>query len=191
MIDVKIILKYCEKLYQIVKYRLEKNAKNMLFCEERCLLTVFTIWRPAMKMKFAERLKELRKENGYTQVMLAEALGLSKGTVAMWETGKRTPDYEIINTMSDMFDRRIDYILGYSDDPTSPKLTQEEIEELGKWEIQSEQIDVIRQFLRLDAYGRMNVKTLIQREFLRCLEQGTDQDISNIKIGIKVISKEV
>ena len=84
-----------------------------------------------------------------------------------------------------MFDRRIDYILGYSDDPTSPKLTQEQIEELGKWEIQSEQIDVIRQFLRLDAYGRMNVKTLIQREFLRCLEQGTDQDISNIKIGIK------
>ena len=81
-----------------------------------------------MKMKFAERLKELRKENGYTQVMLAEALGLSKGTVAMWETGKRTPDYEIINIMSDMFDRRIDYILGYSDDPTSPKLTQEEIE---------------------------------------------------------------
>ena len=65
--------------------------------------------------------------------------------------------------------------------------TQEEIEELGKWEIQSEQIDVIRQFLRLDAYGRMNVKTLIQREFLRCLEQGTDQDISNIKIGIKTL----
>ena len=95
-----------------------------------------------------------------------------------------------INTMSDMFDRRIDYILGYSDDPTSPKLTQEQIEELGKWEIQSEQIDVIRQFLRLDAYGRMNVKTLIQREFLRCLEQGTDQDISNIKIGIKTISED-
>lgn len=54
-----------------------------------------------MKMKFAERLKELRKENGYTQVMLAEALGLSKGTVAMWETGKRTPDYEIINIIYD------------------------------------------------------------------------------------------
>ena len=85
-----------------------------------------------MKMKFAERLKELRKENGYTQVMLAEALGLSKGTVAMWETGKRTPDYEIINTMSDMFDRRIDYILGYSDDPTSPKLNRSRSLENGK-----------------------------------------------------------
>lgn len=142
-----------------------------------------------MKMIFAERLKELRKENGYTQVKLAEALGLSKGTVAMWETGKRTPDYEVINKMSGMLDRRIDYILGYSNDPTSPELfSKEQIEELGKWEIQSEKIDVIRQFLRLDAYGRMNVKTLIQREFLRCLEQGTDQDISNIKIGIKTVS---
>ena len=56
------------------------------------LLTVFAVRRSDMKMKFAERLKELRKENGYTQVKLAEALGLSKGTVAMWETGKRTPD---------------------------------------------------------------------------------------------------
>lgn len=141
-------------------------------------------------MRFAERLKELRKEHGFTQVTLAEALGLSKGTVAMWETGKRTPDYEIIHTLSDLFDRRIDYILGYSDDPSSPKLSKDDLDELEKWEIQSEQIDVIRQFLRLDAYGRMNVKTLIQRESLRCLEQGTEQDISHIKIGIKTLSDD-
>ena len=49
----------------------------------RYLLTVFTVRRSDMKMKFAERLKELRKENGYTQVMLAETLGQSKETVAM------------------------------------------------------------------------------------------------------------
>lgn len=48
----------------------------------------------------------------------------------------------------------------------------------------------VRQFLRLDAYGRMTVKTLIQRESLRCLEQGTEQDISNIKIGIKTVSDD-
>ena len=32
------------------------------------------------------RLKKVRKERGYTQVSLAEALGGSKGSVAMWET---------------------------------------------------------------------------------------------------------
>ena len=136
-------------------------------------------------MSFAERLKELRKANGYTQITLAAALGLSKGTVAMWETGKRTPDYEIINTMSEMFDRRIDYILGYSDDDSSPKLTERQIEQLGEWEIQNEQIDIFRQFLRLDAYGQACVNALIQREAVRCQDQGTVQDISNIKVGIR------
>lgn len=37
---------------------------------------------------FGARLKELRKKNGYTQVTLAGKLGVSKGTVAMWEVGK-------------------------------------------------------------------------------------------------------
>ncbi len=141
-------------------------------------------------MSFAERLKELRKANGYTQITLAAALGLSKGTVAMWETGKRTPDYRIINTMSEMFDRRIDYILGYSDDESSPKLTERQIELLGEWEIQNEQIDTFRQFLRLDAYGQACVSALIQREAVRCQDQGTVQDISNIKVGIQNIERK-
>ena len=126
-------------------------------------------------MSFAERLKKLRKANGYTQVSLAAALGVSKGTVAMWETGKRTPDYEIIKMISDMFDRRMDYVLGYSDDDSSIKLTVE-------------QIDIFRQFLRLDVYGQASVSGLIQREAVRCRDQGTEQDISNIKIGIRTIS---
>lgn len=44
-------------------------------------------------MNYADRIKELRKTHGYTQITLAEALGVSKGTVAMWETGKRAPGY--------------------------------------------------------------------------------------------------
>ena len=37
---------------------------------------------------FPERLKQLRKEKGLMQVTLAKTLGISKGTVAMWETGE-------------------------------------------------------------------------------------------------------
>ena len=42
---------------------------------------------------FPERLKDLRKEKGMTQIELATALGVSSGTVAMWETGKRKPSF--------------------------------------------------------------------------------------------------
>ena len=45
---------------------------------------------------FAERLKQLRKEKGMTQIGLAEELGVSKGTVAMWETGRRRPQFETL-----------------------------------------------------------------------------------------------
>jgi len=138
------------------------------------------------EMTFANRLKQLRKENGYTQVTLATALGLSKGTVAMWETGKRTPDYEVVNQLADIFDRRIDYILGYSDDATSPKLL-EEVEQSGDWETQSELIDIFRQYIRLDAYGKMNVNALINRETTRCQDQNTEESASGIIIGTKFL----
>lgn len=138
---------------------------------------------------FAERLKELRKQNGYTQVALAEALGVSKGTVAMWETGKRKPDFEMLNELSDLFDRRMDYILGYSDDTSSPKMTDEDIEQLGRWEVESIFYDVFRMYLSLDSFGKSAVESLIKAERLRCHEQGTLEDISSIKLGIQLPKK--
>jgi len=140
----------------------------------------------SMNNSFAERLKKLRKNKGYTQVTLAEELGVSKGTVAMWETGKRTPDYEIINIMSELFDRRIDYILGFSDDDVSLKLSKERVEDSGKWEVRCDLADFISQYLRLDAYGRMNVDALIHRETIRCREQRTERDIETVEVGIRM-----
>ena len=124
-------------------------------------------------MDYAARIKELIKANGYTQITLAKALSVSKGTVAMWETGKRAPGYEIINQLADMFDRRIDYILGYSDDATSPKLSEEEIDQLGQWEIDDQMQEAINMFMALDSYGRNTVEQLIRNEYYRCREQAT------------------
>ena len=61
------------------------------------------------------RLKKARKEHGYTQVSLAEALGVSKGSVAMWETGKREPKLEIMGHLSRTLNKSVDYLLGLSE----------------------------------------------------------------------------
>ncbi len=135
-------------------------------------------------MNYADRIKELRKENGFTQLTLSKALGVSKGTVAMWETAKRTPDYEPLHTMSKMFDRSMDYILGYSDDDTPPRIAEEHAKGNKNWVIQGPEIDIFRQYLRLDTYGKMSVNALIAREAIRCQEQGTEQDISDITVGL-------
>jgi transcriptional regulator with XRE-family HTH domain len=135
---------------------------------------------------FDERLKLLRKKNGYTQVSLAEKLGVSKGTVAMWETGKRTPDFETLCTLSDLFDVRIDYILGHSDDDSSPRLSNTDIDQLGKWENQSIYTDIIKMYLSLDSFGKSAVDSLVKAERLRCHKQNSLEDTSNIKIGISI-----
>lgn len=62
------------------------------------------------------RIKALRKTTGITQVQLAGVLSVSKGTVAMWESGARMPKAADVYKMARLFRCRMDYILGYSID---------------------------------------------------------------------------
>ena len=137
-----------------------------------------------------DRIKQLRKQKGLTQKEMAEAVGVGVSTGAMWESGKRTPSFKLLNDLSDLFDKSIDYILGTSDDDRSPKLNDAQIEQLGTWEIQSELIDILRQYLQLDEYGKMNVRSLLNRELVRCQEQGTANSVGGLKIGIQYNSVE-
>lgn len=132
-----------------------------------------------------DRIKQLRKQKGLTQKEMAEAVGVGVSTIAMWESGKRTPSFKLLNDLSDLFDKSIDYILGTSDDDRSPKLNDAQVEQLGTWEIQSELIDILRQYLQLDEYGKMNVRSLLNRELVRCQEQGTANSVGGLKIGIQ------
>ena len=135
---------------------------------------------------FDERLKSLRKKCGYTQVSLAEILGVSKGTVAMWETGKRTPDFKTLIRLSDLFDVRTDYILGKSNDSSSAQLSDDDIEQLGRWELESVYTDLMKLYLSLDSFGQKDVENLIKSEAQRCKEQNTLQDVSNMAVQITI-----
>lgn len=52
-------------------------------------------------MTLSERLKQLRKERHMTQADLANTLGVAKGTVAMWEMGKRNPSFDTLEAVID------------------------------------------------------------------------------------------
>lgn len=58
------------------------------------------------------RLSQLRKEKGITQVKLAQYFGISNGTIAMWETDKRQPDSDTLIKLADFFNVSVDYLLG-------------------------------------------------------------------------------
>lgn len=138
---------------------------------------------------FAERLKEIRNGAGMTQVQLAEVLGVSKGTVAMWEIGKREPNYETLNALSGIFDKRIDYILGYSNDSSSARLSEEQIERLGAWMVEDDAQEEFMDIMALDNYGRTAVHGLVKAEKARCREQGTLIPTDNVEVTVRLREK--
>lgn len=66
---------------------------------------------------FAQRLKQLRKERGLTQVQFAQQFNVSNGAIAMWETGKREPDFDTMNRLAAFFSVSVDYLIGNTNEP--------------------------------------------------------------------------
>lgn len=50
-----------------------------------------------------ENIRNLRVARGMYQIDLAQALNVSKSTVAMWETDKRTPDIDMLTRIAEFF----------------------------------------------------------------------------------------
>ena len=119
------------------------------------------------------RIVQLRKQIGYTQKELAESMGVGLSTVAMWESGKRTPSFKTLNDLSDLFDKKIEYILGTSDDDGSVKPTEDDIELLGRTVIDEDCRKLMKDYMSLDNFGKAAVENLVQMEKLRCINQQT------------------
>ena len=65
-----------------------------------------------MKLNFAENIRKLRRENGLTQEQLAEKVGVSFQTVSRWETGVVYPDIELLPVLAELFETRVDELIG-------------------------------------------------------------------------------
>lgn len=64
---------------------------------------------------FGEVLKKLRRDAGMSQGELAEAIGISKSAVGMYEQGKRTPhSKDVLRSISDCFGVSVDYLYGFT-----------------------------------------------------------------------------
>ena len=136
-------------------------------------------------MTLGERIKQLRKENGMTQVDLAQKLNVTKGTVSTWETNSRVPSFDTLNELCDLFDKRLDYLMGRSDDASSPS-TEDISGQLGVWETEDEYSDIIQQYAKIDDYGKKLIAQMLHMELQRSREQGTAYAIEDrIRVVIK------
>ena len=122
-------------------------------------------------MTMGERLKALRKEYGMTQLALANALGITKGTVSTWENNSRTPGFETLSKLSDIFQRSIEYIMGKSDDATPLVRDENVMDELALSQVEDDLTEYVLKYARLDQFGREAVEAIIRAEYNRCRNQ--------------------
>lgn len=73
---------------------------------------------------FPQRLKELRKKAGLSQVQLAAHMQVTQQAVGKWETGRSSPDLEALGRLAQLFHVSVDHLLGREDTTTpSPAVT--------------------------------------------------------------------
>ena len=62
--------------------------------------------------EFKDVLKYLRQRETWSQAELAKKLGVAKSTISMYEVGKRQPDFETLEAISDLFNVDMNFLLG-------------------------------------------------------------------------------
>ena len=61
-------------------------------------------------------LKDLRTENGLTQLQFAQAIGTSQKNISRWELGETEPSVYYLKKIAEFYHISTDYILGVEDD---------------------------------------------------------------------------
>lgn len=60
---------------------------------------------------FNKRLREMRMYRGFTQQALADKIGVALRSYQCYETGTRTPSFDLLIQLADVLDVSTDYLL--------------------------------------------------------------------------------
>lgn len=101
--------------------------------------------------KFQKEFKKLRTEYNMTQAELAKALNVSRSTIGMYEQGKREPDFETLEKISDYFNVSMSVFL--EDQMTDCDLYSRCYHQ--------KPYDIVQKFLSLDSNDRLRIEERI------------------------------
>ncbi len=122
-------------------------------------------------MQFNDKLRKLRKKQGYSQEELAEKLNVSRQSVSKWESGTSTPEIQKILLLCDLFQVSTDDLLrnsphGYID-YRSPDDHKETSPFFLRWlHNHNREVLIIMAFLiTVSLYLNINYRTTLQQHY--------------------------
>ena len=130
-----------------------------------------------------KRIKELRREKGLLQDDLAREIGVSKGTVSVWERDARKPEYDTLQQLCEYFQVNLGYLLGEDVDRA---LIQPSDDDLARWEKEDDQqivVGFVRRFLKLSPDMQDVVKQTLLAAYKFDKKRGALQNVGDEEIG--------
>ena len=115
-------------------------------------------------MEFSERLKDLRKQAGLTQVDVAEKLGISQPAYASWERGVKKPTQENLVKIAQVLNVSVDYLVGNSEE-------------------KSDELDNIELLFRMNSKGLTeDEKVVFKKELIEFMEERKNAFVNRNKL---------
>ena len=93
-----------------------------------------------MDIKSGERLKELRKSKGWTQVQVAAKMGLTDSVISFYERQERAPSPEVLIKFAELYGVSTDYILGVE------KIADQHLDVAG---LSKREIAILKEFIEI------------------------------------------
>ena len=97
-----------------------------------------------MNIEIANRLQQLRKEKGYSQEELAQALGLSRKEVSKWERAESSHDTDNLICLARLYNMSLDELLNTSESTEEIRERTIEVEEEKKEDNNNEDDEYVR-----------------------------------------------
>lgn len=112
------------------------------------------------------KIAEMRKQAGLTQSKLSAAIGVSRSTLAMYETNKSEPDFKTISKLADFFGVSVDYLLGRAEkspaaQEAQPGYVDEFVRDFGDLFADEDFIKYARLYKIMDAAQRIYILGVI------------------------------
>lgn len=130
---------------------------------------------------FGERLRSLRKGENMTQAALAEIVGVTKYTVSIWEQGHRKPEFNTLESLCNIFNCSLGYLLGTSDDDTPPMTMG--MEDQAVW-MEADDLEAMQQTARLLTRLSSTSKMIISASIAQAYR--LDKQAGNLQLGYDV-----
>lgn len=97
---------------------------------------------------FSDKIRELRKQKGISQAVVAEYLGITKQAYSLYETGKREPDFDSLLKLAEYFGTDTDSLL-YGSNTTAVPDSRLKFALFGDTEIDDDVLDDVKRLAKL------------------------------------------